>query len=153
MHTLVAEIGYYRWKNSVSPGPGPKPNKHPRRCDGVRYDPKTYVGVKKDPRTCLTWLFFGPVIRANDLFGELDLSFRPSPWNVRLSGALGLHIGHKQDENIQSLHIWGLAILHWVQWSCSRWVLSRCNKVKSIVPESHNFHTIIIVKVVLQFVQ
>ncbi len=37
--------------------------KHPRRCHGVRYDPKTNVGVKKDPRTCLTWLFFGPVIR------------------------------------------------------------------------------------------
>ncbi len=37
--------------------------KHPRRCDGVRYDPKTSVGVKKDPRTCLTWLFFRPVIR------------------------------------------------------------------------------------------
>ncbi len=27
---------------------------HPKRCDGVIYDPKTYVGVKKDPRTCLT---------------------------------------------------------------------------------------------------
>ncbi len=39
--------------------------KHPRRCDGVRYDPKTHIGVKKDPRTCLTWLFFGPVIRVN----------------------------------------------------------------------------------------
>ncbi len=31
-----------------------------------RYDPTTYVGVKKDPRTCLTRLFFGPVIRVND---------------------------------------------------------------------------------------
>ncbi len=37
--------------------------KHPKRCDWVRYDPKTYVGVKKDPKTCLTWLIFGPVIR------------------------------------------------------------------------------------------
>ncbi len=38
--------------------------KHPKRYDWLRYD-RTYVGVKKDPRTCLTWFFFGPVIRVN----------------------------------------------------------------------------------------
>ncbi len=31
-----------------------------------KVDPQ-YVGVKKDPRTCLTWLFFGPVIRVHDI--------------------------------------------------------------------------------------
>ncbi len=39
--------------------------KHPRRCDGVRYAPKTYVGVKKDPRTCLTWLFLDLLLGLN----------------------------------------------------------------------------------------
>ena len=43
----------------------PRRNKtrHLKGCDGVRNDRKTHVGVKKDPRTCLTWLFFGPVIK------------------------------------------------------------------------------------------
>ncbi len=34
----------------------------------------------------------------------------PSLRNVRLSEALGLYIGHNQDENMQSLHIRGLDI-------------------------------------------
>ena len=36
---------------------------HLKGCGGVRNDHKTHVGVKKDPRTCLTWLYFGPVIK------------------------------------------------------------------------------------------
>ncbi len=30
--------------------------------------PRLMLGSKKDPRTCLTWLFFGPVIRVNFTF-------------------------------------------------------------------------------------
>ena len=73
--------------------------------------------------------------------------------SLEMSGVFGLYIGHNQKENMQSLRIQGLDILHWVQWSSSRWVLSGCNKEKSIIPTSHNFHTMLICKVAWQFVQ
>ncbi len=52
---------------------------------------------------------------------------------------------------MQSLHIPGLDILHWVQWPCSKWVLSRCNKEKLIIPICNKpFHKIRQRTVILQ---
>ena len=93
---------------------------------------RSHMGVSALDSESKLWHFnfFTP----NDLFGDLDFSFRPSPWNVRLSGPLGLYISHNWDNNLKSLHIPDLDILHWVQWTCSRWVLSRCDKEKLILP-------------------
>ena len=40
--------------------------KHFKACVGVRNDFMNNVGVKTDPRTCLTLIFLGPVSKVNE---------------------------------------------------------------------------------------
>ena len=48
--------------------------KHSKACTGVRNHFRTNVGVRIDPRTCLTLVFLGPVSKVKAHFGVCKLT-------------------------------------------------------------------------------
>ena len=57
--------------------------KHFKACAGVRNDSRGNVGFKIDPRTCITWLFLGPVSKVNVLFSSWSMYGLEFAWETQ----------------------------------------------------------------------